>query len=384
MGISRILSGAVAVAALAVSAAAVNAKDVKLPDTLAWSAYNTGSSSYNQSVAIGKTLKDKYGISLRVVPGKNDISRMGPLRTNKVQFSANGAGTYFGQEGVFNFATPDWGPQKVQMLMSATADSNVGVAVAADAGVKSASDLRGKRVGVVRSSPALTVGMQAVLAFADLKFDDVKVVEFGGFGAMWKGMVSGQVDVAISTTTSGVTKKLEASSRGIYWLPLPASDKKGWARMLKIAPYFVPHTATLGTGLSKDHPNEGLAYPYPVLITMADQDADLVYSMTKAVHSEYDNYKDALPAMPGWATERQTFTWAVPYHPSAVQYWKDVGVWTAAMESHNDGLLKRQGVLASAWSTMKVKGLEGDAFKTEWMKVRAAALSAAGMNVVWQ
>ncbi len=50
------------------TAGQVFAGAVKLPSTLAWSAYNMVTTGYNQSVAIGKALKDKYGVSLRVVP----------------------------------------------------------------------------------------------------------------------------------------------------------------------------------------------------------------------------------------------------------------------------------------------------------------------------
>ncbi len=91
-----ILSGIAAAMILSATGSVhVIAGEVKLPPTLAWSAYNTGTTGYNQSVAIGKALKDKYGVSLRVVPGKNDISRLTPLRKGKVQFVANGGATYF-------------------------------------------------------------------------------------------------------------------------------------------------------------------------------------------------------------------------------------------------------------------------------------------------
>ena len=60
------------------------AGEVKLPKTMAWTAYNTGTTGYNQSVAIGKALKDKYGVTLRVVPGKNDISRLTPVKAGKI------------------------------------------------------------------------------------------------------------------------------------------------------------------------------------------------------------------------------------------------------------------------------------------------------------
>ena len=42
--------------------------EVKLPSTVSWTAYNVGSTGYSQSVAIGKTLQDAYGTTIRVVP----------------------------------------------------------------------------------------------------------------------------------------------------------------------------------------------------------------------------------------------------------------------------------------------------------------------------
>ena len=358
------------------------AGEVKLPSTLAWSAYNTGTTGYNQSVAIGKALKDKYGVSLRVVPGKNDISRLTPLRKGKVQFVANGGATYFASEGISLFAAREWGPLKIRLLMSSTSDANLQVGTAKDANIKTYADLKGKRVAYVRGSDALNIGMEAILAFAGLTWDDVKKVEFPGYGASWKGMVNGQVDAAFASTVSGPTRKLEASPRGIFWPTMPHGDSAGWDRLAKKAPYFLKHTATIGSGgISKDTPLEGAGYPYPILITMADQKDELVYSLTKAIHTQYPNFKDAMPALSGWALERQAFTWAVPYHGSAVKYWKEIGAWSSDAQKHNDMLIKRQDVLASAWATMKSKNIADDGdYKKEWLKVREAALKKAGMN----
>ncbi|PIW29767.1 MAG: C4-dicarboxylate ABC transporter [Rhodospirillales bacterium CG15_BIG_FIL_POST_REV_8_21_14_020_66_15] len=377
-----LLAGAVA-AALALPQAA-KADDVKLPDTLAWSAYGTKSTGYAQAVAIGKALKDSFGVSLRIVPGKNDISRLAPLMTDKVQFSANGSGTYFASEGVFEFADKDWGPQPVRLLMSATSEANLSVGTAADANIKTPKDLKGKRVAYVRSAPALVIGTEAMLAFAGLTWDDVQKVEFSGFSQSWDGLVNGQADAAFASTASGLCKKLEASPRGIHWPAMPHDDEAGWKRLLAKAPYFVKHTATLGAGISKDKPHVGGAYPYPILITRANQDAGMVYSMTKAIHSKYDSFKSVMKEMEGWSLRNQSFTWAVPYHEAAVKYWKEIGAWTDAMEKHNQSLIKRQGVLAAAWKDMKGRKVADDAFQSEWMKVRAAALEKAGFDPVWK
>ncbi len=252
---TRTLIAAVALATVIGLPLGAAAAEVKLPSTLAWSAYNTGTTGYNQSVAIGKALKDKYGTSLRVVPGKNDISRLTPLRSGKVQFVANGGATYFASEGISLFAAREWGPLPIQLLISATSDANLTIGTAKDANIKTMADLKGKRVAWVRGSDALNIGVEAMLAFGGLTWDDVIKVEFPGYGASWNGMVNGQVDAAFASTVSGPTKKLEASPRGIFWPPTPHDDDAGWQRMISAAPYFLRHTATIGSGISKDNPH---------------------------------------------------------------------------------------------------------------------------------
>src|SRR5690606_20197961 len=89
---SMITRFAVAGATLAVALAfqPALAADPKLPETMAWSAYDVGSGGYNQAVAIGSALKNKYVVNLRVIPDKNDVSRMLPLKTNRLNIVANG------------------------------------------------------------------------------------------------------------------------------------------------------------------------------------------------------------------------------------------------------------------------------------------------------
>ena len=140
----------------------------ELPRQMAWTAYNLGTTGYNQAVAIGAMLREKYSTTLRVIPGQNDVSRLLPLKTGRVDFSANGVATYFAQEGTFQFATQEWGPQPLRLLMTSNGLSNQAVAVAADTGVTSFADLRGRRVAYVRAAPALNVSVEAHLACGGL------------------------------------------------------------------------------------------------------------------------------------------------------------------------------------------------------------------------
>lgn len=379
---TRFIGAVAGLSAFALAGAA--SAEVDLPDNLAWTAYDTGSSGHAQSVAIGKAFKEKYGVNLRILPGKNDVSRLRPLQQKKVDAVANGVGTYFSQEGVFDFASADWGPQEVRLIMSSTGKAGLMVGVVDDIGVKTYADLKGKRVAWVKSASALNHNVTAFLAFADLTWDDVEKVEFAGFGASWEGMTNDQVDAAFAITVSGSTKAVASSPRGLIWPPLPHDDTAGWERLKAVAPYFNKQSVAAGTNVSKDAPVQGAVYPYPILTMRADADDKLAYNTAKAMIESFDNYKDGAPGAAGWALANQSFEWAVPYHNGAIDYFKEIGVWTDAMQAHNDALVERQGVLKSAWEAYKVVApSDEDAFQTGWMAARAVALTAAGMPVVF-
>jgi TRAP transporter TAXI family solute receptor len=368
--------------AIAVPAAA---QDLKLPATLTMTAYDTGSSGFNIAVAVGKAMKDKHNTDVRVLPAGNDVARLAPLKGGRAQASAMGIGTYFAQEAVFEFAVKEWGPQPLRLLLASSDCNAISLGVAKDTGVKQIKDLKGKRVGVVVGSPALNQNAFAILAFAGLTKSDVKLVEFSSFGAMFKGILNNEVDAAIASTISGQAKEVESSPRGFYYPPLPWADKKGWARLNEIGPYYAPHKATCGVGASAQNPVELPNYPYPIFMAYASQPADMMYGIAKSMIVNYDAYKDGAPGAAGLELKRQNLAWVVPYHDGAVRAFKEAGIWKPEHESHQQKLLQRQEALASGWNDFaKANPPEDrDAFRKAWMVVRANALRKAGMDPIF-
>ena len=360
---------------------AAKAEDVKLPPTMTFTAYDTGTAGFNIAVAVGKMMKDKYGTDLRVLPAGNDVARLAPLRAGRALSSAMGSGTYFAQEGVFEFGSREWGPQALQLVLSSV-DCNAGsLGVARDTGVTEIKNLKGKRVGFVVGSPALNQNALAILAFGDLKQNDVKVVEFSSYGAMWKGLINNDTDAAFATTITGPAKEAETSPRGLIWPPLPHNDNAGWERVQKVGSFFFRHVATCGAGISKDKPIELGNYPYPIFVAYGSQPADQVYAITKAMITGYDIYKDATPGASGLAADRQTKKWVVPVHPGAVKALKESGQWSDDQEAHNNALFKRQAVLTAAWADYGKSNPPSDdkEFLAGWMTARAAALKKANL-----
>ena len=378
----KIIQSALLGSALIVAAPAF-AEDAELPRQLAWTAYGTGSAGYNQSVAIGAALQDAMGTNLRVLPGKNDVSRTEPLRQGKVQFSATGVGgSFMSQEGVFEFGKKNWGPQPIRVLIANSGGAtNLALGVAGDAGVKEYADLKGKRVAWVKGAPALNVNNEAYLAYGGLTWDDVEKVEFGGFGASWKGLIEGQVDAAFASTNSGKAYEAEAGPRGLHWPPIDPDNTEGLERMQAVAPFFAPNKATVGAGIDGTDGDQGAAYPYPVLIAMADSDADLAYAMTKAMVEQFDAYDGKAPGIGGWTIDNQNFEWVAPYHDGAIRYYEEIGKWSDAAQKHNDGLIERQAALAAAWEELEAE--EPDDWAAAWDAKRREALEAGGFEVVF-
>ena len=117
-------------------------------------------------------LKDKYGTDLRVLPAGNDVARLAPLRAGRAASSAMGSGSYFAQEGVFEFGAKEWGPQALQLLLSSVDCNAASLGVARDTGVTEIKQLRGKRVGFTKGSSAHNIVVQTLervgLTYADI------------------------------------------------------------------------------------------------------------------------------------------------------------------------------------------------------------------------
>ena len=373
----------VALGALALSTMPANAE---MPKKSTWTAYGTTSSGYAQSVAIGNMLKKHYGTNVRIIPGKNDISRMTPLRDDKADYCACGVAAYFGQEGVFLFGDEDWGPQPIRVVMAASGANNLAVATAADANIKTFADIKGKRVAWVQGGDALNWNVTAHMAFAGVTWKDVQKVVVSGFKQSFEAIVNGQADAAFTSTVSPVTKQLAASPRGLFWPPLPHDDAAGWKRTMALAPYYIQNKGTSGTNMSKEQPHIGATYPYPLLVANASKSADEVYELTKAMVEHFKDYKDGAKGGEGWALEKQKMVWAMPYHDGAIRYWKEKGLWTAEAQANQDALLKRSGIIMAAWKTYKAanKGKEKEAYKSGWAAARTAALKAAGLDPIFE
>lgn len=379
-GIRGIALAASMAVASTLGPSAAGAQD--LPKNLAATAYDVGAIGYAQAVAMGAAFKQNIDTTLRILPGKNDASRMAPLRDGKVDFSFNGMGTYYAIEVLDLFASPDWGPQDLRILYMVIGDTCNTMVTVAKSNIKAYSDLRGKRVVQVKGSPALNQNTVAHMAFGGLTWDDVEPVVVGGNAAGFTAMIEDQADAFISTTNSGNILRLESSPMGAHFPPLPHDDEAGWERLKKVAPFMSKHICRESS--ANPPPWEGVTYPYPILTMYAKQEDDLAYAITKAVVDQYPNYKDSAPGATGYALDRQLFDWVVPFHDGAIRYFTERGIWDAEKQTHQDRLLDRGEKIRKIWADFMATNPKEEGFRDTWMAYRYEALSEAGIDPVYR
>lgn len=367
--------------AIGISVSLTASENPGLPRTIAWSAYPTGTGGYSQAVAIGSIMRREYGVNLRVIPGRNDVSRLATLLTGRVHFSAGGSEAVYAQEAVLNFSSRIWGPQPLRALLSNFSDScSFTLATAADANINQVADIRGKRVTWVQGSPSLNNALTALLAYGNLTWDDVERVEVGGYNASIEAVINNRADVVGGACNSPPFLRLEASPRGLKFISFPHADLEAVQRTRSLLPWYVTHIATEGPTI----PPEGIEVftsAYPLLVGMESADDNLVYALVKVMHEQFDDYKDAAPGAGGWLITRQKFESAfIPYHPAAIRYFKEIGVWTDAAETNQQANLFRQKVLHDAWQAYgTIAPKVPQEFEAGWLAARAKALADEGL-----
>jgi TRAP transporter TAXI family solute receptor len=306
---------------------------VELPKIIALTTRGVGTSHYNISVAIRDTVEKNTTMKLRLEAFDSDKARMTPLKNKESEFVLNSAvQTYYVRNATDEFA--EWGPTPLQRVW--TGFPNLTALMArGNAGFKTIADLKGKRVPQTPASAAFSLNHPACLAFGGLTLKDVTVVTTASIPASQKGVIEGTIDACNNAYWSATAQELASSPHGIKWFDMPASDKDGWARVVKVTPWAAP-VADNAAGLKQGEKVTGLGYEQGIYAYPWTSD-DVVYAFCKAM-------KEGNEAMMKMGPDPAQWTWAqaisleglmnCPYHNGTVKYLKDIGAWTPAHEQY--------------------------------------------------
>ena len=353
--------------------------DPGIPKTMIWSTYDVGSSGYVEASAVADAFGKKYGTRVRLQPSGSSIGRLQPVLRGRVPLGWLANEVFFASEGLYDFCTPEFGPQDVRTLMGRP--SSYAIGVTKKSGIKTAKDLKGKRLAYAEANTSVNVKNDAILAFAGLTLDDVELVRVASYGASLKALVEGRADAAGGSPSAATMFELESSPNGLNWVPLPADDKEGWARATAQVPFVEPINETIGAGLSEDNPVAILGYRYPMLTVKADADPDWTYAIVKAMDGAFDLFKDTSKVMSRWnVKEAGTPPMDAALHEGAIKYFKKIGQWSDEHQAWQDGMIKRHAALKDAWKTFMTteaaKGADEDGLRGLWDGERKKVLAS--------
>lgn len=207
-------------------------------------------------------------------------------------------------------------------------------------GIKTMADLKGKRVVVkFKTNVSLAQANRTILSSAGLTEKDITPVESGGVVASIGMVIQGRVDAAPIATGMPQLRKAHATvPGGLRIIPVGpmGTDEfmgKGMAGLYTVKQKnskrkpFVKSDITIAAFDS--YLNAGTQ--------VSNEDA---YAMAKAIYDNWKQMQKDYPPLRG--TPQKGIAPAnnpIPYHPGAIKYYKEVGIYSDANMKH-DAMLK--------------------------------------------
>ena len=347
-----------------------------LPKEMIITAIPMPSAGYTYSLAMGDAIKQKLGVQVRVVPGGSDTLRTLLLRKKEAHFNmAVGSGAFSVSHGWYEYSVEDWGPQPLRCVWQGITSS--AMVTRGDSGIKTMADLKGKRICDIAGGYGFNIANRGFLEFGGLTEKDVRIVITPSVTAAWGHVIEGTGDSFNVMTGAPKAFELEASRHGIYWIPAPKADVEAWERLRKWCPFYSPYLESEGAGISKDKPVEIASQPY-VTIAYSNLPEEYAYAWTKGAWEGRDMWKGKHPTLKWWTHDlcidygRLNY----PYHDGTVKFFKEIGVWTPAMEKWQQKQVKLEAARLAAWEEAKKEA--------EKKKIKVGAPEFAEFWIKWQ
>jgi TRAP transporter TAXI family solute receptor len=214
----------------------------------------------------------------------------------------------------------------------------IALLVRKDSPIRTVQDVRGKRVtGEYPAHLAVWYNMFGLLGSGGLSWADVKIVPVPAVNDGLDALVQGRADV--STFALGGAKVKEADAAvGIRFVSTDCSPE-GEARLRKAVPGYYPRWVKAGTttGIVEDT----CAVAYDLYLGAGRSVADaVVEAVLKGVWDHIDKLAPIHPVFREWTRERAVDPdVTIPYHPGAVRFYRERGVWKPGMDQAQQRLL---------------------------------------------
>lgn len=305
-------------------------------------------SSYNATGAgVAKVVTENSSVKITVKPFSGPNAWMPLLNKGELDLgvlSSPDAGWSF--TGGFGYPQAN---KNVRLLVNGNTLTLPGFAVRADAGIKKLTDLKGKKVASgYAGNQLISQILGAQLATAGLSWDDVQQVPVTDINTGLQAVREGRAVASFggapitppAVETDAATNLINLSFGD--WDPeqVASFPKDKLKEITSRVPGAVVMKLKAGTGWL-DFDSVGMGYPI-TLAASAQLSEEAAYQVVKTLWENDTKLHPIYAWLKGW--NHDTFfsaTPAAPYHPGAVRFYKEVGVWTDEAEASQQELLKK-------------------------------------------
>jgi uncharacterized protein len=319
------------------------ADSADLPKVIALATLAPGTSMHTVSTGEAEIISNNTPMRVMVESYEGPGVFLPLMEKGQVELAmANCVEAYWAYHGLLSYKEPTGGkgyPGLRTIFLDSTALT--GMVAGRDTGIMKTADLKGKRIGqvdAVHLSPHLT--NRAFVANGGLDPDkDVVWVPCASIEAGNKLLQEKKVDAATNAFGAAFVEEVNAA-RGAVWVscdPSPEARK----RFTDIHPAtFVQLKNGAGTGVVQD---TWLASFRRGIHCWASMKDDVAYSIAQTIYNNVDKLKGVHPLVKELTKETLCTTDAVaPFHPGAVKFFKEKGLWTDEMQRHQEALLARK------------------------------------------
>ncbi|MFC1905471.1 TAXI family TRAP transporter solute-binding subunit [Chloroflexota bacterium] len=314
----------------------------KWPTAISIGTAAEGSSVYAQGAVVGTIITKYLGIPMapEVMGG---TARYNGIAKGELEFGMGSEDNV--QWAVYGKIAKSWKGKPIPLRCMIPADNGTrAIVVNAKSDIKTIADLKGKKYAWPSYSETSNQTTDFSLATAGLTLKDVVEKPLNSSKAGKAALIEGAVDawmVVMGSPGGPAAETMDAdNSIGIRALPLSEAD----AKSIEKSSNLCYHPIKLKAGYVSGNKEDFWAISFRRMVPChRDAPEDFIYAVTKAFWEHLDEAKKALKDFDGYILPDQLVNAAAPYHPGAIRYYKEIGVWSDEMEKVNQTHLKNIG-----------------------------------------
>jgi len=207
-----------------------------------------------------------------------------------------------------------------------------------DSPIKTVHEIRGKRVtGEYPAHLAVWYNMFGILSSAGLTWQDVRVVPVPAVNEGMDALIQGRADVSTHALGSAKVKEADATV-GIRYVSIDCSPQ-GVHRLRTAVPGYYPRLLKAGVSTGVVEDTCFIAYDIYFITHKAAPD-HVVVAVLKAILDNAQKLPPLHPSFKEWTRDRMASAdVTIPYHPGAIKFYKEQGLWKPEMDQAQQRLL---------------------------------------------